>query len=466
MAISTNCVWEVRTTGNANNGGGFVAGATGVDYSQQNAAQASTTAASVVHTSTDQINVNAGDHTVSANDVGNIIQITGGTATAGFYEILSVDVPNNRWTLDRSAGTAGQTVVSSMGGALDDWLGMWSIARTGQKVFMKAGTYTRTTSCPFPSVGYGTPPFRLVGYNTTRGDTPTGTNRPLIQLSTNSNLIAIHMGDGTCENIRIDCASLTNSSGIVCNNFSTYINCKVSNYGNVGFNVSNGAAYFCEVDGGSNQGFQISTGGSATYCWVHDTVGNFTGGFYITGAHAKLVKCIASDNTGAFRDGFYCSAYNITFINCISIGNGRHGINFDSGGGALNIGNIVNNCILMNNGAYGLNVPTNTAFTQQYDHNAYYNNTSGQKQGFGTTGANGVSPYTTTDITLTGDPFTNSAADDFSLNNTAGAGAACRETGWPGTIFPGGLVTDYTDVGTIQHQGGGGGGSSQHSAVF
>jgi len=39
--ISANCVWEIRTTGSNNNGGGYVGG--GTDYSQQDAAQLSLT---------------------------------------------------------------------------------------------------------------------------------------------------------------------------------------------------------------------------------------------------------------------------------------------------------------------------------------------------------------------------------------------------------------------------------------
>jgi hypothetical protein len=39
MALPTTTVIEVRTTGNDSNGGGFVAGASGTDYSQQNSAQ-------------------------------------------------------------------------------------------------------------------------------------------------------------------------------------------------------------------------------------------------------------------------------------------------------------------------------------------------------------------------------------------------------------------------------------------
>src|SRR5678815_3698011 len=105
MALNAAIVWEVRTTGSDNNGGGFKTGATGTDHTLQDAAFATLTTASKVHSTTTQINVAVGDYTVAAGDVGNVLQITGGTATAGFYEITVVDTANNRWTLDRSAGT-------------------------------------------------------------------------------------------------------------------------------------------------------------------------------------------------------------------------------------------------------------------------------------------------------------------------------------------------------------------------
>jgi len=56
------------------------------------------------------------------------------------------------------------------------------------------------------------------------------------------------------------------------------------------------------------------------------------------------------------------------------------------------------------------------------------------------------------DVTLTGDPFTNAAGNDFSLNNVAGAGAACRNAGFPGALP--GLATPlgYADIGVYRHQ--------------
>lgn len=52
-------------------------------------------------------------------------------------------------------------------------------------------------------------------------------------------------------------------------------------------------------------------------------------------------------------------------------------------------------------------------------------------------------------VTLTGDPFTNAASQDFTLNNTSGAGALCRATS---KLFGG-----YRDLGAVQTQAAGGG---------
>jgi hypothetical protein len=65
------------------------------------------------------------------------------------------------------------------------------------------------------------------------------------------------------------------------------------------------------------------------------------------------------------------------------------------------------------------------------------------------------------DVTMTGDPFNNAASSDFSLNNTASAGAACRSAGWPGRIGALGATagTNYMDIGALQAQPSAGGGT-------
>ena len=66
-------------------------------------------------------------------------------------------------------------------------------------------------------------------------------------------------------------------------------------------------------------------------------------------------------------------------------------------------------------------------------------------------------------IILSGDPYTNQGID-YSLNNTAGAGAACRAAGFPGARTDGNN-TGYGDVGAPQHQDAGGTGGGRTPGI-
>lgn len=82
----------------------------------------------------------------------------------------------------------------------------------------------------------------------------------------------------------------------------------------------------------------------------------------------------------------------------------------------------VYNCLLVGNGGYAINTDTAGSGIPDrgyVDFNAFYNNTSGNYSETALAGAN--------DITLTADPFTDAANDDYSLNNTAGGGALLRD---------------------------------------
>ena len=69
MALSVSQVWEIRTTGSDTNGGGFHAGASGTDYSQQAAAQV-TVADAVANGTTTLTSVTA---SFTAAHVGNLV---------------------------------------------------------------------------------------------------------------------------------------------------------------------------------------------------------------------------------------------------------------------------------------------------------------------------------------------------------------------------------------------------------
>lgn len=117
MAFTATAIGRVRIGGNDANGAFYDGSAYpgGVDYSQQDAAQASGTNLTVdVTTNTD---VAPDGYTPVTADVGNAIRITSGTGfTVGYYFITSI--VSGKWRLDRSpaaAGTAGG--VWKMGGA-------------------------------------------------------------------------------------------------------------------------------------------------------------------------------------------------------------------------------------------------------------------------------------------------------------------------------------------------------------
>ena len=91
MALSANTVFEVEYAGADSNGGGFVTGSGGTDYSQQSAAQGSGTNLTVDSSSNTKVNPDG--YTVVAGDVGNLIQITstgsGSAFTTGVYQITA-----------------------------------------------------------------------------------------------------------------------------------------------------------------------------------------------------------------------------------------------------------------------------------------------------------------------------------------------------------------------------------------
>src|SRR3954469_9556272 len=113
MALSSSTVYQVRPGGADTNGGGFVTGASGTDWSKQDAAQYSVTDG-VAAGSTTLTSVTAAFGT---DVVGNLIYVSGGTGsiTAGWYQIIS---RTNATTIvvDRSTGlTAGTGVTLKIG---------------------------------------------------------------------------------------------------------------------------------------------------------------------------------------------------------------------------------------------------------------------------------------------------------------------------------------------------------------
>lgn len=453
MAFSNTVCWEIRTTASDTNGGGFNAGATGTDFSLQDAAQITYTDMVIGTPNTTFTSVL---NSPAATLVGNIINVTSGTGfTVRRYQVLSVAA--GVATVDKALGTIGSTGGNGkMGGALASITAVTSQYVRSNKIFVKAtATYVQTATATFATgaaVSNSVPYTRLIGYTTTRGDG----GRATIQLSTNSGLTALR-ATGECisfENFTIDCNNLTTSTGVGGTNTIRVLNVKVSTFKTAGIsNSGKSLVEDCEITGGvsgATAGIDVSNFSQVVRSYVHD---NVCPG--ITALNSCIVAfCLITNNTGASSDGMTIGIDSHVFNNTI-YGSGRDGIVglFTDAGTNIQI----RNNILSNNGAYGLDLATSAGFAADpsYDGNAYYSNTSGARTNCDDTTVNkqnGVAPYTNTlDKTLSGSPFTNAAGGDFSLNNTAGAGASCRAGGTPGAI-PGISQVGYIDMGCLQHQ--------------
>ncbi len=106
------------------------------------------------------------------------------------------------------------------------------------------------------------------------------------------------------------------------------------------------------------------------------------------------------------------------------------------------IGNLITN---PGSGRNNISIPSGAANFVDEDYNAYYAN-GGTNLLNVTAGSNSV--------TLSADPYTNAAGANYSLNSTAGGGAACKDVGFPQTLS-GSSTNAKVDIGVDQGAGGG-----------
>lgn len=421
MAISDDCWVEVRTGGNDDNGGGFIQGASGTDYSQQTTAQLTLTDLATSGTTVTTLTSATGGFTSAM--VGNIIQLTAGTnLTTGFYQITAY-TDTNTVTLDRApdngvGGVSGATgrvggCLASLGAAARLLATNGASTWKGNRVYAASGTYTLTTASsatnggPMTGVGSSTM-VDWIGYNTTRGDLDGHhdmSNNPYIDAGAvtgvtfidNTSCGAGDNDNGTIRNFTFDGNDNTTTNGGNCldashsylratqmstdgfgsNNqtASIFVNCVADNCGNIGFHDV--TTVNCVAHDNGSHGFFSDTGTRHVRGLSYDNAGR---GFSNDDEQAHCIDCTADGNTS---DGFY-GVRTSSFTRCLSTNNGGYGFNG-------------------NNDYIVLSCKT-------------YNNTSGS--------------YDTADDVpgvynienLSGDPYTNRAGKDFSV--TSGSGLA------------------------------------------
>lgn len=444
MAVSASSVIEMRTTGGANNSGGFVTGASGVDYSQQDAAQYALTGCTTAGASATFANANA-----AADMVGNFARVVSGTNfTAGWYQIISVNVGTDV-TCDRNVASGiGSNGVINIGGAISTFQDAFlETLEPGNIVHVKVGTYTLAENIAVAKDGTAASPITIRGYNTTRNDSPTGTNRPLIT----GGAFGFTLDNAwKVENIR---GTSSGSNGLRADDNAVFQNVKwVSSDTNaVGFALNGGGLIGaptlfinCEAETSASGPSAVRISGTGVIVdgckFKSATMGILT---TTAGTMLQIAYSIVSGgggvnlaSTGSFK------SKNCTY----------YGAETPAGTGITVFGAGVA-ILFSNNIVYGwttgISQATANQTTNYYDYNDFFNNTTDRTNV--TAGAG--------DIAL--DPqFTDAANGDFSI------GTNLKATGFPG-VFPGALTTGYIDIGAVQRQeSSSGGGSTGNMSIY
>lgn len=462
MALAATNVWEIRSDGNADNGGGYNPdrSATSTDYTQQASAQLSLSDLACLNTTT-LTSVTGG---FTAAMVGNLIRIASGTNfTAGWYEI-TVRTDTNTVTLDRNPtnGSNASSGVGNVGGALAALATVVSPLVGGNTVWIKKTSgYTTAATISMTDSGTDAAPIQVSGYDQTRGD---GVQAVITSTNAAATSVLSITGDHyIVRNLKLDAASLSTR----CLYFNSVAasgqvdNCwflGATQYGFLAQASSNGGMVTrCLATGNGSSGAHAGFGveGYETIfdrCVARDNAGN---GFSAVNTWLDCVNCLAHDNT---LSGYYIDGDNtgVRLLYCTAEGNTLDGLRVADA--ASMSGALLRQNIFAANAGYGArslttDYATDTRFRVTVEANAYYGNTLG---------ARSQMPTGSDDITLTASPFTDAANDDFSLNFTLGGGLSARGLalgfGLRGTSAEpsDGLV----DAGAVQSGGGAGSGTA------
>lgn len=459
MAIGSTCVWEVRASGASdNNGGGYIPGSTGTDFSQQNAAQYALTG--VTSSGAGNVFLTA---SAAADMVGNILQVISGTNfTVGFFQITSVSVgvsvtcATNNAAASISTGVGASGVIN-IGGALAT-LGkvLGATAIRPSNIVWCTGTFTLTTVLAISLVA-GSTATTFVGYTSARGDGGASTWTS----STNSVNIINPSGSSNVlfQNITVTSTAATRGRGVASvssdPNWLRFVNCIFDGL-LVGIDAMRTGTFFginglflenCEVKNCTNEGvgntfwtslFAVNFHNNGSCGFRLDTQQNSwvtidRCGFYSNGSNGADLS--ANGGTANQRASVISNSYFST--------NTGAGIKFNA-----QVTAQINNNIFDRNTTFGIDFGTGSGNGQMVGqwNNAFYLNTTAARQ------ANVDIPAAFNDITLSADPYT-TVGSDFSLNSTAGGGAAVKGAGFPGVLI--GAGTGFASPGALDPSSGG-----------
>ena len=441
--LPATTVFEVHpANGNDTFGACYNTATVVTDYTNQDTAQLTLTDCATSGAGITTVTSVTGGFTAAM--VGNCIRIDSGTnVTPGFYMITS-RTDTNTIAVDRApdnavggisggackVGGAAKTFESATTNDLSDAL------VAGAKVWVKNEAMNEAVTSTIS--GTGGSPIILEGYNTTRGDAPTGSTRP-------TNDRAAGAGDawnisGSQYIVRYLIGKSAAADGFDSGGQNiVYEYCRATANGADGFvsgdnDRSNSTWFYLESDLNTGDGFQETGGasqGRAVWSYAHD---NTAIGFNLA-THVNIFGVISESN--ASHGTLNGSGSQRLVLN--SVFDGNTGVNTDGINRSTNtgLGVVIANNIVSNNGDDGLVGGTIPAL-YQVNFNNVYNNTGAAYTGF-TAGANDI----TTDPS-----FTDRANGDFTLASGSGALGAGLPQSIPGATgdYQWNIGVDQDDV--------------------
>lgn len=384
MPISASAIVEIRATATAGNVNGcfFVTGASGVDYSQQDAAQYALTGVT---------SSGAGDTVLTASAaadmVGNGLFVVSGTnfATNRYFEIVSVVVGVSITCATRASGGSistgiGASGVMNIGGAaslnstLDDDL--FEEMQAGNIVYVRgaSGTVSLGEGISLSSTaGTLATSIKLIGYNTSRGDTPTGANRPTFSQGAN----AINFSNATWD--VFNCIFTGTASTVVTSGPGSIIrNCKfintstTANRNALGLSTT-GRVINSEMVSQNGYGILMGSGNAGAHvqgCYVHDSAI----GIGMAGFGCSVIQTLVTNNR---TTAIEISASNLRGIitNCT-----LYGSEAKVGVGIKTTQPTASSTMILNNIIYGFDTGIEVSTLVQdsifEDYNTFFNNTT------------------------------------------------------------------------------------------
>jgi len=458
--------------------------------------------------------------------VGNIFHQTstgtGGFGVVGWYEIATY-VNATTVTLDRTpnSGTASVDTTGYIGGSLslnstldDDFL---EIVLAGNTIYFKNGAYTLGEAVTITAApGSGTSRIKIIGYNSIRGDAPTGTNRPSVACAANA--FSLNQ-QTTLENMSF---TVTSSNGVVGGVANLIKNCKFLNTSTTAARISltiSQASHVIKNEFTSQNGIGLNASSfqaGILFNYFHDSDIGFQQGSNAIPTAFNIFARNKTANLSITTADARTTLLSNTFFGAVNTPVGI-GIRTTASTG-YSVG-IFDNIIYGQ--ATGISIATVKQDSIVEDHNDFYNNTTNRTNI--DTGANSIAvdPSFTDAAELTGSTATTSGSvltqsgGDFStvednvdylrvvsgtgvttgiylitshtgttltVNNALGTssagnvvwvvgtgsnygvGTGIKATGHPGAV-QGSASTGYLDIGAIQRQEAASGGGGSYTFV-